>query len=194
MGKLVRYAVLMALLLTTTFAFWVGICAGDDPHGKRHRERGGSHEGVVGKRDHKSENRLSPVTNQTYKEACGACHLAYQPGLLPSGSWAILLSNLKSHFGETVDIDAASKEAIAKYLTDNSADHSDAKQSRKIMRSLKGETPSRITEIQYIRRKHRDIPSEVFGRKSVGSFSNCLACHKAADEGVYDDDDTVIPK
>ena len=194
MGKLVRHAVLLSLLLTMAFALCVGICTGDDRHGKSHGERGGSDEGVAGKRHHESKNRLNPVTNQTYREACGACHLAYQPGLLPSGSWAILLSNLKSHFGETVDIDAASNESIAKYLTDNSADHSEAKQSRKIMRSLKGETPSRITEIQYIRRKHRDIPSEVFGRKSIGSFSNCLACHRTADEGVYDDDDTVIPK
>jgi hypothetical protein len=194
MGKSVRYAVFITLVLATTFGLCVVLCIGEDRHSKTRGERGGSHEGVAGKRDHQSRNRLSPVTNQTYKEACGACHLAYQPGLLPSGSWAILLSNLKSHFGETVDIDAASKEAIAKYLTDNSADHSEAKRSRKIMRSLKGETPSRITEIQYILRKHRDISSEVFGRKSVGSFSNCVACHKATDEGVYDDDDTVIPK
>ena len=189
----VRYTVLTTLLLATLSLF-AGLYADDDRHGKPHRDRGESHEGVEGKHDRNSEIHLNPVTNQTYKEACGACHLAYQPGLLPSGSWAILLSNLRSHFGETVDIDATSKEAIEKYLTDNSADHSEAKRSRKIMRSLKGETPSRITEIQYIRRKHRDIPSEVFGRKSIGSFSNCLACHKGADEGIYDDDDTIIPK
>ena len=189
----VRYTVLTTLLLATLSLF-AGLCAADDQHGKPHRDRGESHEGVGGKHDRNSEIHLNPVTNQTYKETCGACHLAYQPGLLPSGSWAILLSNLRSHFGETVHIDASSKEAIEKYLTDNSADHSEAKRSRKIMRSLKGETPSRITEIQYIRRKHRDIPSEVFGRKSIGSFSNCLACHKGADEGIYDDDDTIIPK
>ena len=134
------------------------------------------------------------MRNIRYKETCGACHLAYQPGLLPSGSWAILLSNLRSHFGETVDIDSGSKEVIAKYLMDNAADHSQAKRSLKIVRSLKEETPSRITEIEYIRRKHRDIPSDVFNRKSIGSFSNCLACHKTADQGIYEDDDTVIPK
>ncbi len=189
----VRYTVLTTLLLAT-FSLFAGLYADDDRHGKPHRDRGESHEGVEGKHDRNSEIHLNPVTNQTYKETCGACHLAYQPGLLPSGSWAILLSNLRSHFGETVDIDATSKEAIEKYLTDNSADHSEAKRSRKIMRSLKGETPCRITDIQYIRRKHRDIPPEVFNRKSIGSFSNCLACHKAAAEGIYEEDDTVIPK
>lgn len=194
MRKLFRYAVFITLLLATTFALFVGLCADDERHGKPHRDRGESYEGVDGKHDSNSEVHLKPTTNQTYKEACGACHLAYQPGLLPSSSWVKLLSNLKNHFGDTVDVDSGSKEVIAKYLMDNAADHSQAKRSLKIVRSLKEETPSRITEIEYIRRKHRDIPSEVFGRKSVGSFSNCLACHKAADQGIYEDGDTVIPK
>jgi hypothetical protein len=193
MRKLFRYTVLATSLLLT-FAIFYGLCADDERHGKRQRYGGGSHKGVDEKHERNSEIHLHPVTNQTYKEACGACHLAYQPGLLPSGSWTKVLSNLKDHFGETVDIDAASKEVIAKYLVDNAAEHSQTKWSLKIVSSLKGETPSRITAIQYIRRKHRDIPPEVFARKSVGSFSNCSACHKTADQGVYEDDDTVIPK
>ena len=116
MRNLVRYTVLATALLLT-FAIVYGLCADDERHGKRHRYRGGSHEGVDEKHDRKSEIHLNPVTNQTYKEACGACHLAYQPGLLPSGSWTKVLSNLKDHFGETVDIDTEPKDIIAKYLS-----------------------------------------------------------------------------
>ncbi len=45
---------------------------------------------------------LAPVNNDTFKQECGVCHFAYQPGLLPSGSWEKILSNLPSHFGEEV--------------------------------------------------------------------------------------------
>ena len=193
MRNVVRYTVIATVLLLT-FAIFYGLCADDERHGKRHRYRGASHDSVDENQDRNSKIDLNPVTNQIYKETCGACHLAYQPGLLPSGSWTKVLSNLKDHFGETVDIDAASKEVIAKYLMDNAAENSQAKRSLKIVRSLKGETPSRITAIQYIRHKHHDISSEVFARKAVGSLSNCLACHKTADQGIYEDDNVVIPK
>ena len=193
MRKLVRYAVIATVLLLT-FAIFCGLCADDEVRGERHRHRGGAHDDVKGKHGRNHDAHLGAVTNQTYAEKCGACHFAYQPGLLPSGSWTKVLSNLKDHFGEAVDIDAASKEVIAKYLMDNAAENPQAKRSLKIVRSLKGESPSRITEIPYIRHKHQDLSPEVFARKSVGSFSNCSACHKTADQGVYEDDDTVIPK
>ena len=193
MRKLVRYTVLAAGLLMT-FATFYGHCADDERHGERHRNRGEAHDDVKGKHGRNHEPHLGAVTNQTYAEKCGACHFAYQPGLLPSGSWAKILSNLKDHFGEAVDIDAVSKKVIGKYLMGNAAETSGAKRSHKIVRSLKGETPSRITEIPYIRHKHQDLSPEVFARKSVGSLSNCLACHKTADQGFYEDDDVVIPK
>jgi hypothetical protein len=193
MRKVVRYAVLTGLLLVT-FAFFYALCADDEPHGKRQRTRGGSSERVDEKHESDGMIRVTPVTNQTYREACGSCHFPYQPWLLPSGSWGKLLSNLKNHFGETVDIGAESKGVIEKYLTENAAETSGAKRAMKIMKSLKGQTPSRITDIPYIRHKHRDVSPEVFARKSVGSSSNCLACHKTADQGIYEDDDVVVPK
>jgi hypothetical protein len=137
---------------------------------------------------------LNPVINQTYKEACGACHMTYQPELLPSGSWGKILNNVKDHFGEPVEVDAASKAVIEKYLLDNAAERSQGKLSLKIVRSLRGETPLRITEIRYIRSKHREIRPEVFKRKTVSSLSNCSACHRTADQGIYEDDNVRIPK
>jgi hypothetical protein len=116
--------------------------------------------------------------------------------LLPSGSWEKILARLDDHFGEEVDLDLDSKKIIAEYLKANSAEYSSAKRAVKIMRSLRGQTPMRITDVPYIRHKHEDddIPPDAFQRKSVGSFSNCIACHTTAEKGIYDDDFVKIPK
>ncbi len=54
--------------------------------------------------------------------------------------------------------------------------------------------PLRITEIPYIQREHHEIDTGVFVRESIGSFSKCIACHKTAEKGIYDDDFVTIPK
>jgi len=145
--------------------------------------------------DDNHENKyLSPVNNETFKKECGACHSAYQPGLLPSGSWGKVLNNLPSHFGEEVSLDEKSKNIINQYLNANSAERSSAKRAKKILKSLNGQTPLRITETPYIQEKHHDLDSNVFSRKSVGSRSNCIACHPTAEHGNYDDDLVKIPK
>jgi hypothetical protein len=137
---------------------------------------------------------LSPVNNETFKQECGACHFAYQAGLLPSGSWENILNNLPSHFGDDVSLDQKSKQIIGEYLRTNAAENSSAKRARKIVRSLNGQTPLRITETPYIQEKHHDLDASIFSRQSIGSFSNCIACHTRAEEGNYDDDFVKIPK
>jgi len=62
------------------------------------------------------------------------------------------------------------------------------------MRSLEGQTPTRITKIPYIVEKHGEVDARVYDRESIGSFSNCLSCHTTADKGINDDDDATIPK
>jgi hypothetical protein len=52
----------------------------------------------------------------------------------------------------------------------------------------------RVTEVPYIRQKHRKISSGVLQQPSIGSLSNCAACHTKAMEGIFDDDYVVIPK
>ncbi|MCG6880933.1 MAG: diheme cytochrome c [Deltaproteobacteria bacterium] len=61
------------------------------------------------------------------------------------------------------------------------------------MKSIGSQTPLRITEIPYIRREHHEMDAKVFARESIGSFSNCTACHKTAEKGIYDDDAVTIP-
>jgi len=146
-------------------------------------------------KNHKYDREsFSTITNESYKQECGACHFNYHPGLLPSSSWKKLLNALPSHFDEEVSIDEQSVNEIEKYLTENSAENSSSKRARKILRSLKGQTPLRISETPYIKEKHHELRSSIFNRTSIGSRSNCIACHTTAEQGNYDDDYVKIPK
>lgn len=140
---------------------------------------------------------VMPVSNETYKEECGACHFAYPPGLLPEASWRKLINNkaLANHFGENAELDDETVAELLDYAVSHSADKSWYKRSRKISNSLEGEeAPLRITDIKYIRRKHHEIPEEwIKGNPDVNSLSNCNACHTKAEEGIFDDDTVNIP-
>jgi hypothetical protein len=85
------------------------------------------------------------------------------------------------------------KSAIKDHVEQNSTEKSPAQRSRKIPDSIGNDTPVRISEIQYIKEKHRKINREVFMRKAVGSRANGVACHRSAASGVYEDVDAVIP-
>jgi hypothetical protein len=191
--------VLLAFLLQMSWCFSVSSA---DEHHHREADRSDSDRNSHEEEDndrHKSrgyddDDFVGSITSPLYKETCGACHFSYQPQLLPSGSWEKILSGLDDHFGETVDIDPDTRKAIRNYLLANCAERSSAKRVKKILRSLGDNTPSRITEIPYIREKHHEISQDVFSRPSIGSFSNCVACHITAEEGVYDDDHVTISR
>jgi hypothetical protein len=174
--------------------------ADDDDDDREHerserREREGERE-----RKHDDEasrgggSNLKAATDPTYKEMCGACHLVYPPELLPARSWERILGRLDTHFGESPDAKAKDVAAIAAYLKANAADRSTSKKAVSIMRSIGSETPERITDIPYIKRKHDETSASVFARKSIGSRSNCIACHRDAEQGVFDEDGVSIPK
>ena len=169
------FIIFSACLLLTSFCH-LAFADHDDDHEKR------------------ESKYLAPVNNDAFKQECGACHFSYQPGLLPSGSWEKILSILPSHFGEEVSLDDKSKNIISDYLRANAAERSTAKRAKKILKSLRGQTPLRITEIPYIQEKHHELDPGVFARESIGSRSNCIACHPTAEQGNYDDDFVKIPK
>lgn len=158
----------------------------NDQHRKRNRKRhrDNDHDGSY----------LKPANNPTYEAECGECHFLYQPELLPSASWMKILDQLDDHFGEEIEIDPDSKKIISDYLTSNGAENSSAKRAVKIMRSLGNHVPMRITDTPYIREKHHELNPEVLKRESIGSLSNCIACHTTAEKGIYEDDNVKIPQ
>jgi len=140
---------------------------------------------------------FEPVSNATWAEECGACHLAYPPGALPSVSWNKLLTAdaLTHHFGENAELDDDTLKIVRDYAVANAAETSYSKRARKIANATStGEAPLRITEIPYIKRVHHEIPAKMItGNDKVKSLSQCNACHTQADQGVFDDDTVRIP-
>ena len=140
---------------------------------------------------------VKPVTNKQYQDECGACHFAYQPGLLSAQSWEKLLNAeaLRKHFGDNAELDKNTLQVIHDYAVENAADKSWYKRSRKIaLASEEGEAPLRITEVRYIKRKHQYLPEKMIkGNKDVKSLSYCDKCHTQAGKGVFDDDTVAIP-
>ncbi len=132
-------------------------------------------------------SRFKSVTNQSYKSSCGECHLAYPPDLLPAASWGKILLQSGDHFGVKVVVDGKVKEEIGKYLTENAADKSSNRNAARIVNSIIGEAPLRITDVPLFRKTHREIVSQNRDKQVQGSMSDCLACHKEADKGNFDD-------
>ena len=153
----------------------------------------GEHEGY-GYRYGIKRQDVASVNSALYKQECGSCHFAYQPGLLPAASWWKLMDGLADHFGENAELDADTLKQLREYLTMNAADQVNRGRSPRIVNSLRGDIPLRITDTVYFRRQHHEIPMRmVKNNPEVGSFSRCEVCHAGANEGFYDEDSVRIP-
>jgi len=144
-----------------------------------------------------SEN-VKPVANATYTEECGACHMAYQPGLLPGDAWQKIMDPvaLTDHYGDDASQSPELRREVADYLAANAAELSGKSRSRafSVGDGGAGQLP-RITDTRYFCNEHHEIPSKmVTGNPDVGSFSNCNACHRGAGEGVYNEHRVRIPR
>ena len=135
------------------------------------------------------EDRGKPVmpsqTHTAWQTECGGCHLAFPPGLLPAASWKKVMTGLDKHFGTDASLPAAETQAITDYLVKHASNRWSANTA-----------PIKITDGEWFKTKHRagEIDPAVWKRESVKSPANCLACHRGADKGDFDDDNVRIPK
>lgn len=153
--------------------------------------------------EHEEEQRYAQVApahslmqgKKDYRKECSACHIAYPASFLPARSWKTLLNNLDEHFGENAELDAEDRQSILTYLDANASDHSRSRFAAWINRSISpSRTPLRITQTRYFDRIHDEVPTRfVSGNPKVRSFSNCIACHRGADRGDFDEDRVIIP-
>jgi len=139
---------------------------------------------------------VQPVDNSEYLQECGACHFAYQPGLLPSRSWEKLMADLENHFGEDASLDEATSLRLTEYMVKYAAEHSDYRRSRSIAKSLgPNEVPTRITKLRYFRADHKDDSlMRIINRNDrIKGLSNCSTCHATAAKGNYSERGIDIP-
>lgn len=133
------------------------------------------------------------LPDETVSAECGACHWAYHPSLLPRSSWAALLADLENHFGEDASLPAEETGRIASFYDRYAAEAWDTEAARRFAMVSPSE-PLRITATPYWTAKHANIAPAIFLAAPVGSRSNCIACHRDADSGRFDDQAIAIPE
>jgi hypothetical protein len=159
----------------------VSLLAFSLPSGEAHGDGGG--------------HTLPRLVHKNWQQECASCHIAYAPSLLPRASWRRLMGGLDRHFGENASLDPATQADILRFLEANAADAGTSRMGQRVMQQMgPQEAPLRITETRWFVRKHDEVPRAVWSRKSVGSAANCAACHRQAEQGVFDEDSVRIPK
>src|SRR5690606_9812425 len=130
---------------------------------------------------------LPPVADPLVANLCGECHMAFPPGFLPARSWTAIMATLDDHFGEDATRPGDQARAVEAYLTDHAGDAPGGGGLREFMRWVApGGVPRRITDNPAFLREH-DFPERVWQRPEVVTRSNCPACHRRADRGLFDD-------
>ena len=127
-----------------------------------------------------------PILPQ-YQQECGACHMAYPPGLLPAASWQRLMGSLGQHYGTDASLDETSAQEIGAWLITHAGTYK---------RVSEAPPQDRITTSAWFLRKHneREVPPAVWKRAAVGSAANCAACHSHAAQGSFSEREIRIPR
>ena len=118
-----------------------------------------------------------------YQAECAACHIAYPPRLLPAQSWARIMSDLEHHFGTDASLDPASVTEISGWLAANAGG------SRR-----NAGAGDRITTSPWFVREHREVAAATWRLPAVNKPSNCAACHRGAEQGIFNEHDVRIPR
>lgn len=139
--------------------------------------------------------RFPMPAGKVYVEECGSCHTAFAPGLLPVRSWHKMMEELADHFGEDASLDEPHYFAILKELETLGSDGGYADlRMRRINASIPaGAKPQRITDLEYFKILHEEVPADYWQRRQIGKPSNCIACHPGANEGSFEERGVRIP-
>jgi len=135
-----------------------------------------------------AQGAMAESGRKAFERECSDCHMAFPAQLMPKRSWHLITSTLDNHFGEDASLDPDVTKNIQAYLEANAADTGG--RSPGVLRGIKdGETPARITEMPWWVRIHKyEVRPSAFKDPRVRSKSNCMACHRGAKRGNYDDD------
>lgn len=140
-----------------------------------------SHHAMAG--EHERATRVPPLPQ--YKQECGACHVAYPPGMLPAASWQRIMNDLPHHFGTDASLDAKTSSQIGNWLNANAGTYK---------RVAEQPPQDRITRSAWFVRKHDEVPASAWTRPAIKSASNCTACHTQADQGDFNEHNVRIPR
>ena len=127
-----------------------------------------------------------PVMDAKTRGYCGSCHMAYQPSMLPAGSWRLIMNGLDDHFDEKIALKPDLYKSISHYHVINAGDSTAAGLAGQI--ALIGLRPNinplRITDTPYFKQEHNFLENRILD-DWVGSAANCPVCHVGAWVGDY---------
>jgi hypothetical protein len=132
-----------------------------------------------------ADSYKGPPPPAVYTQECGSCHLAFPPHLMPKASWLRVMSGLDTHYGSDASLDAATQKQISAWLQTYGGQGKRAREEPPL---------DRITRSAWFERKHREVSAITFKRTSIQSPANCVACHRDAALGDFEDDRVRIPK
>jgi hypothetical protein len=98
--------------------------------------------------------RVPPLANAAAQKECGACHMAYQPQLLPADSWRKIFADFAHHFGENASLDDPLHQEILDYYVVHAS------------RSAEGLAPLRITEQRWLLSAHGRVSQTDWRRQN----------------------------
>ncbi len=122
-----------------------------------------------------------------FQTECGACHLAFPPGLLDAQGWRAVMARLDHHYGDNASLDEPTRRTIENFMVR----HAGGDRVR-APASATGEPP-RLTASPWFKRKHHEVPVTDWQSPKVKSPANCGACHSRAAEGSYREREIVMP-
>jgi hypothetical protein len=95
------------------------------------------------------------------------------------------MGQLERHYGSDASLDAVQIQQISTWLQAHAGTYKRVR-----------ETPpdDRITRSVWFVRKHREVEASVWKRASIKSPAQCIACHRQADRGNFEEEQVRIPK
>ncbi|MDM8350949.1 hypothetical protein P8H27_18900 [Pseudomonas sp. sp1636] len=165
----------LAFALLALAVVGLSLAAADDEHTRRYQR----------------PKRLAVPADapQLWKDECASCHMLYPPGLLPAQAWRQQLDTLAAHYGSNASLEPEQEREILDFLL-----RASARNRLPVEPAQTAGEPPRISQTRWFEHKHDEVSAAKFRRESVGGPANCVACHRDAERGDFDDDRVKIPR
>lgn len=149
---------------------------------------------------HADKLRLPADTPPAFLDECGSCHIAFPPRLLSAEDWRRVMARLDRHYGDNASMDEKTRRAIEDFLVSNAGSAAKVGAGWTAFSAVVGgagaasdSEPPRLTATRWFKRKHHEVPREMWSHAKVKTPANCAACHTRAAAGSYREREIVMP-
>jgi len=98
------------------------------------------------------------------------------------------MGDLENHFGDDASLDVEDTQNILNYLLKNSAETSTMQASLSFLNSIGDKDIIAMSQSSFWKRKHKEIPKELYNHKDINSKANCKACHSDIEKGLIENE------